>query len=226
MCFNCVFKLETMDRSCVHHVEFGVKNGDRCVENFMLQYQMKLIATRTTPLAKQWVLATGVVRFLFTEITTNDLEAIVKLQDPLVNLWFENGRTNSYDSVFNVSFEVGNIEKCMERLSKNGVRICHGLECRTTDEGSVWMATVQSCVGNIKHTLIQKNDDYTGVFLPGFVSVTDSEECNENISSKRVNYPQLSHIDHVTIATNIGTCKKILEWYEEHFGMSRFPLRR
>ncbi|XP_046368986.1 4-hydroxyphenylpyruvate dioxygenase-like protein [Haliotis rufescens] len=226
-----------MDQCCLHHIELGVKDGSKLTQKLTSQYSFKLIATRTSAVAKQWVLTTGQARFLLTEITSDVYEEIIA--DPFVNLWFDPNRlgTNgserernsklNYDSAFDVAIQVQDIEKCVKKLIDSGVKCLRPIQCHKSDQGDVKTATIVSCVGDVKHTLVQSNG-YRGLFMPGFAPVTSDGTVNTTSvnGSHNVNNVHLTHVDHVTFVCEMGTLRDVLSWYEKHFGMARFTINR
>ncbi len=141
-------------------------------------------------------------------------------------LCFSSNKNRDIETVFNVSFEVPNVEQSVERAQRNGAKIlCEPTEVHD-DSGRVVVASVQSCIGNVVHMLLN-TAEYHGVFLPGFKGVKSHlnlQNSYENFSAKTKGL--LTHLDHVTFAANKGDSSHILEWYEKCFGMKRFKLSR
>ena len=215
---------------CVHHIEFGVRNGLRQVKQFLSQYKFRLAGTRSTPGAKQWLLCSHAIRFLITELT-QDFSAIT--HDPYLHPWVfpsENASTLQRDSVFNVALRVHDIEGCVNRLSNQNVQIIKPLQTISDNSGSVRMCSIKSCVGNVVHTLVD-DSRYSGLFLPGFVS---TENCGKISSGKNEAETwkekevagDLHYIDHVTLCTHCGSSASVISWYERCFGMKRFLINR
>ncbi|XP_022094318.1 4-hydroxyphenylpyruvate dioxygenase-like protein isoform X2 [Acanthaster planci] len=132
------------------------------------------------------------------------------------------------DTVFNIAFEVRDVGEALTRAATNGAKIlCQtAVVSDTTNNGHVTIAAVQSCVGNVVHTLVDSSH-YHGVFLPGFVSTRDhSVESRSDIPLANGELPACltSHIDHVTFACPVGSSSEVLGWYERCFGMKRFLL--
>ncbi|XP_038046247.1 4-hydroxyphenylpyruvate dioxygenase-like protein [Patiria miniata] len=142
------------------------------------------------------------------------------------------------DTVFNVAFEVRDVAETLARAASNGAKVlCQpAVISDPTNGGHVTIAAVQSCIGNVVHTLIDSSP-YNGVFLPGFVaagdrsnliggSIGNNSKATHNTSLVNGGPPMclMSHIDHVTFACPIGSSSEALEFYEKCFGMKRFLL--
>lgn len=133
------------------------------------------------------------------------------------------------DTVFNVALEVCDVRRAVDRAQQNGANIMCEPTVVKDSNGEVTIAAVQSCVGNVVHTMLNTRD-YHGVFLPGFrtVSSTDADEWHKNAGDDEHSSTNslISHIDHITYVCNEGASGPILDWYEKCFGMKRFKLSR
>ena len=211
-----------MEDSCVHHIEFCVKDGETLQRRFLQQYKFSLASTRVTKHLKQWVLKSGSAIYLLTQPISSDNE---RCQDP----YFvgserdldgtDKQQAEKRDTVFNVALKVKNVANSVERLSRSGVKVLRPVEKYSDKFGEISIAVVKSCIGNVVHTLIQ-DDKYNGIFLPGFnpVDSVSSQLSGDNIL--------VTHFDHVTFACNCGDSNDILEWYSKCFGMRRFIINR
>ena len=234
-----------MDSCSIHYLEFGVKDGLGIARRLYHQYGFKPIAIRKSLRAKHWVLSSGTARFVVTEpIEPNRTSRLQTPADNINNLQsdpyfvdFSDEDTKSSstehgqirDSVFNVAFVVTDVLKHVQKLMQSGVQLVKPVSSLSDEHGTVWTATVKSCVGNVVHTLVQKTG-YNGIFLPGFNSIENDDElfaCNEEKDSLSYKCsPKLTHIDHITFAANCGSADEILCWYERCFGMKRFFINR
>lgn len=214
-----------MDDCCVHHAEFGVEDGDKLQRIFQQHYKFSLVATRVNQLVKQWVLKSGTATVLVTQriSSENYLSA-----DKYCVGWQKNwestndSNTKTVDSVFNIALKVRDVTSCVERLSRSGSTILRPVVKYSDQFGSVSLAVVKSCIGNVVHTLIQ-DDQYTGVFLPDFDLVNSDSDSIINNDSESV---LVTHFDHVTFACDCGDSERILSWYSTCFGMKRFLINR
>ena len=140
---------------------------------------------------------------------------------------FSSNKDESRDTVFNVAFEVGNVEQFVERAQTNGATILCEPTVVHDNTGKVVIASLQSCIGNVVHTILDTKN-YHGVFLPGFCN--SSVKTNLNLNHLNNNDEKektlTTHLDHVTFASSIGSSTRIMDWYERCFGMKRFKLSR
>lgn len=204
-----------MQDCCVHHVEFGVRNGDEFQRKFASQYNFFLAGTRFLSNLKQWVLKSQNATVLVTQP-----QSIEKLsEDPYFVPWQQNLSAcveSDLDSVFNVALKVNNLRACVDKLTKAGVQILQKPRTVKDKYGSVSIAVIKSCVGNVVHTLVQ-TEDYSGFFLPGF---------NELKPAYNIPKQLVSHFDHVAFVLERGESNKVLDWYSQCLGMRRFLINR
>ena len=204
-----------MQECCVHHVEFGVQNGDEFQRKFATQYNFTLCGTRFLSNLKQWVLKSQTATVLVTQQFSREQLS----GDPYVVPWDQNipnSMQRHFDSVFNVALKVKDVHKCVDTLTRSGVTVLKEPQKVEDKFGSVNIAVVKSCVGNVVHTLVQ-TDDYSGVFLPGF----DTLKPAENTVT-----PLVSHFDHVAFVLERGQSSQVLDWYSRCFGMRRFLIHK
>ncbi|XP_078589349.1 4-hydroxyphenylpyruvate dioxygenase-like protein [Branchiostoma floridae x Branchiostoma japonicum] len=121
------------------------------------------------------------------------------------------------DSVCNVAFEVEDVDSSLERVVRAGGRVLTDIKVTEDEDGSVTHAVVQSPIGNVVHTFLDKKL-YKGLFLPGFEA--------SGASRMTKSTGRLSHFDHVTYACPMGSSPPILEWYERCLGLKRFLVNR
>lgn len=203
----------------MHHVEFGVRNGEEFVRKFTKQYKFELAATRKTAHLRQWVLKSGIATVLLTQ---QDSSGACDVQDKYCVGWLpvnykedSRGFSCQIDSVFNVALKVKSLMQVLDKFSRSGVSILKPATKLSDKFGSISFAVVKSCVGNVVHTLID-DSNYKGIFLPDF-------EADKNFSGSS---ELVSHFDHVTFACACGDSGRILDWYAHHFGMRRFLINR
>ncbi|KAH9492365.1 hypothetical protein Btru_026360 [Bulinus truncatus] len=209
---------------CVHHIEIGVVDGLGTVEIFKLQYDFKVVAYRKSLVADQWLLVSNNTRFLITSLKTSDGD-LLKADDYVIN-WSHtasHSQPPTKDSVFNIAFQVKDIDAFIQRLENHGTSFVKPL--RTVSEpaagGCVRTCVVKSCVGDVYHTLIEKSD-YNGDFLPGFTSVANGD----GPESDHQPHTSLMSFDHAALAVEMKTSMSVIGWYEKCFGMKRFLINR
>ncbi|KAK7009789.1 4-hydroxyphenylpyruvate dioxygenase-like protein isoform X1 [Biomphalaria glabrata] len=206
---------------CVHHVEIGVVDGPATVECLKLHYGFKVIAFRQSAVADQWLLVRNDTRFLVTSLKTGDQE-LLKDDNYVIN-WTATKTSSelpSKDSVFNIAFQVKNIDAFIQRLENQGVDLSKSLRVLSDSEGTVRTCVVKSIVGDVHHTLIEKSD-YAGVFLPCFEPVGQG-----NLQSDQHAEQSLIYFDHAAMSAEMNTTTAIIAWYERCFGMKKFIINR
>lgn len=232
----------------VHHIEIWItRDGNKFVTDFCSKFGFRRSAQRKTSSFQQWLVTAGhqQLQFLITyanpelkgqrtdteEIITEQSGFFLVKNDPYVT-WptsCADLETESYNwekinqsSVYNVSLSVNDLQQRVDHLQNCGVTFVRSLETISDDHGSVTLATIRSCVGNVVHTLIDKQN-YRGHFLPGFIAVTtQEEEIRERKKGGGKEKSFFTNFDHVTFAVNLGTSTNVLQWYEKCFGMKRF----
>lgn len=238
-----------MTEQVVHHIEIWItRDGNKFVTDFCSKFGFRRSAQRKTSSFQQWLVTAGhqQLQFLITyanpelkEGQRTDTEEIIITEqsgslvknDPYVT-WptscanLETGSCNwerkNQSSVYNVSLSVNDLQQRVDHLQNCGVTFVRSLETISDDHGSVTLATIRSCVGNVVHTLIDRQN-YRGHFLPGFTAVkTQEEEIRERREEGGKEKSFFTNFDHVTFAVNLGTSTNVLQWYEQCFGMKRF----
>ncbi|XP_033113412.1 4-hydroxyphenylpyruvate dioxygenase-like protein [Anneissia japonica] len=127
------------------------------------------------------------------------------------------------DSVFDVAFHVQNVEKSFEKAVDGGAQpVCEPTMIED-EQGVVAIASVRSCVGDVVHTLLNTKN-YKGIFLPGFSEHVQYSHQEDDHAVRRIGQNVQVHFDHVTYACPIGGTEKILQWYENCFGMKRLKI--
>ena len=100
-------------------------------------------------------------------------------------------------------------------METHGSRVITPVHTLTTDHGELTCAVVSSPCDNVIHSLVNTSQ-YTGPFLPGF----DQEENSDN----GIVDTGLTHLDHVTYVCRPGDSDRILTWYQQTCGMTRFKM--
>lgn len=218
-----------MEGYSVHHAEFYVQDGENLTRELTNKFRFSYFAKRPTKSHIQWVLCSGDARFLITQpkysYGSNE-RSLDDYDDPFITNNSSSGCDNTMGSTklstpkntcCNVALKVKDVTGCVQRVCRTGGIVLKPPRTITDDYGSVEVATIRSCVGNVVHTLIN-DSNYTGCFLPGFEAV----EC----TVKNLVKPLVTHIDHVTFACKMGTSSTVLKWYEDNLGMNRFMINR
>lgn len=207
----------------IHHVEMCVLNADDTLYK-LKKFGFKLFAKRVTPLCKQLVVRVGEVNFIITQrnigtvpFTTTSDGTKVRCED-LTTFCCEDTHVHSIDSVFNVAFEVRNIELVVNRIKSGGGQVVQPISTLKDTYGELRYCIVKSLCGNVLHTIIQKST-YSG-FLVGFELVGERDDNLED-EAYCINY-----IDHVTMAVHRGFSESVLEFYETSFGMTKFRISK
>ncbi|XP_061194904.1 4-hydroxyphenylpyruvate dioxygenase-like protein [Saccostrea echinata] len=215
-----------MEAGSLHHIEFGVSDGESFVNSFKRKFGFHCMAYRSRRYCKQWVLKAGKATLLVTEpdsrchLENTSTENVRKVtaNDPLFNCWWtlESNKVYDKDSVFNVALKVTDLKQVINNVVKGGGEVIASPQSLKDEHGKVDIAVVKSCVGNVYHTLLSYNE-YSGDFLPGF------NPPENNLIEVNVNYNGLvTHIDHIAFVCEQGSTPHVLQWYEECFSMKRF----
>ncbi|OQV22178.1 4-hydroxyphenylpyruvate dioxygenase-like protein [Hypsibius exemplaris] len=200
----------------LHHLELLVKDGARFIKQIAQQYSLSLRGTRETASAHQWVLRTGSATFLVTQPKLSALDG-PNPQHPALHLQREKF-AHGIDTFFDIAVRVKDVDKVLANAVSAGATILQA-KTRTSDLfGLCDRAMIRSCVGNVVHTLVER-ENYVGDFLPGFENSVRDEVPPEKASKIR-------HVDHITVVCERGKVDSVLEWYERVFGFSRFFMNR
>ena len=232
----------------VHHIEIWItEDGNEFVTDFCSKFGFRRSAYRKTPYCQQWLVNADHqhLQFLITYATSSKELNIINAEhsnllmknDPYVTwptVCDSDSGVLSWDrknpsSVFNVSLIINDIHQHVDHLQKCGVTFVRPLQTISDDHGSVTLATVRSCVGNVVHTLIDRQN-YRGHFLPKFIAMTTEEEMKKEKTEKGKEKTLVdkntffTNFDHITYAVRAGTSINVLRWYEQCFGMKRFTV--
>ena len=187
----------------VHHIEFLCKDLNLQVHKFCHSFGFSVIGKWNDSLLQK--------------------EKVVLKKNAILFVLHEDSDT-SCDHVDNISLEVDNLEKICNALPNDLLHVEPKIIGENTDilrlkEPLCFVkgAVMRSPVGKIKHTLFEKSKFY-GSFLPNFIPFLNCEEsikygCNSN--------DEISKLDHITLAVEIGTSFELMEWYSKHLNMSR-----
>ena len=146
------------------------------------------------------------------------------------------------DSVFNVALRVRDVEATVCRAARAGSHVLQPPVRVDDADGSAEYAVIRSMCGNLVHTVIN-TDQYSGTFLPGFLSsgesaaedrsgrvtrgdASDAGAAADAARSADVAGQDSEFFDHVTLTCRRGESTALLDWYQNVFGMRRFQLNR
>ncbi|XP_059164950.1 4-hydroxyphenylpyruvate dioxygenase-like protein isoform X2 [Physella acuta] len=212
---------------CVHHIEVGVTDGPGAIEVLKLQYGFKVKAVRHSQVADQWLMVRSDTRFLITSLKSQD-QSLIQNDNYAIN-WASRPAEPSplpeKPSVFNIAFQVKNIDVCIQRLQAQNVAFPKTPRTVTDTSGSVNTCVIKSCVGDVYHTLLDKSS-YTGSFLPEFIPVGKDDVSQESGVSGECADSLTQSFDHVALAVEMNKSMSVIEWYEKCFGMKRFLINR
>ncbi|KAI8499787.1 hypothetical protein Bbelb_228380 [Branchiostoma belcheri] len=219
----------------VHHISLRVSNARRLVKDLVDKFHFSLFTERVGEGVKQFAVRSGSAIFVVNERNSGEdlvsqtglcnhdagVNAFTERRDGLSrechHLYDFSDVDTPVDSVCNVAFEVEDVDSSLERVVRAGGRALTDIKVTEDEQGSVTHAVVQSPIGNVVHTLLDKKL-YKGLFLPGFDVNADSWARKSSV--------RLSRFDHVTYACPMGASPPILEWYERCLGLKRFLVNR
>ncbi|XP_031568838.1 4-hydroxyphenylpyruvate dioxygenase-like protein [Actinia tenebrosa] len=185
----------------LHHVEFLCKNIRFRLGQFCEQFGFRPFAQAVNP--RRVAIKRNTVCFVFTEDTTI-----------------------TRDSVFNVTFEVKDVNEITKRVFySNGGNVLVSPTTLSDSHGQILSSVIETPCENVLHTLIDKSN-YDGPFLPGFYDLTSKtlEILPENCRQLSKDEDLVTHIDHIAFACHRNSSLKIIDWYEKCFGFTRFEL--
>ncbi|XP_055328157.1 4-hydroxyphenylpyruvate dioxygenase-like protein isoform X2 [Paramacrobiotus metropolitanus] len=204
--------------AALHHLELLVRDGLRFVRQMSEQYSLRAFARRETTFASQWVLGSGAATFVITEPKT-----VRSGQFPgeHVGLQLQQEKLHrGIDTVFDVAVCVKDVDRILKNVAALGGEVLLPKTVYRSDNGTCEMAVIKSCTGNVVHTLVNR-ESYRDSFLPGFSSICDND--NNDDPTEMVH---IKRIDHVTIVCRRGDLDRVLNWYQNVFGFSRFFMNR
>lgn len=116
----------------------------------------------------------------------------------------------------NIVFRVPELQSAYDKASKAGAKVVKPPGTLSDAFGSIKSFIIQSPFTNVTHTVVDTMK-YSGVFLPGYVPYT-AKRTGENLNS------EISHIDHIAYACNVGDSEDVVKWYEDCLGFTQFQL--
>lgn len=128
--------------------------------------------------------------------------------------------SHNSNSVYEICLEVADVSCSLQKATACGAHILAPLTVVSSNKGEVVYATIQSCIGNVQHTILNTSK-YHGQFLPGFRDVADLEL--DIVSQETLG--SLS-FDHITLCVFPNKTLEAICWYEQCFGMQRLIVNR
>lgn len=138
------------------------------------------------------------------------------------------------DSIDDIAFCVNSLDKICDKVTLCGntvikapyIENCETFsgdykQCQNCASGmklclnSVEKAIIKSPVGNLRHTLIRKCDEYSGDFLPGFV-------LHDNWVPDNTERSMFNCIDHIALAVPCNETMKHMLWYKNCLDLFKF----
>ncbi len=115
------------------------------------------------------------------------------------------------DGVRDVAFTVPDAEEAFRLAVERGARPFHEPQVLEDEHGKVVHASIHA-YGDTIHSFVQRQD-YSGVFLPGYVAIDDAPAADP---------VGLSGIDHVVCNVELGKMDEQAKYYEDIMGFSQF----
>lgn len=150
---------------------------------------------------RSWVLRAGDARLVLVGATGPD--------SPVATHHQQHG-----DGVLDISLEVTDVDRCVERARAEGVTVIEAPYDTTDDHGTVRRAVIGG-FGDVRHTLVDRSA-YDGVYLPGYVPRTRAAEAT------LAGPPPATFvaIDHAVAAVPAGELDDLGERYSRMMGLS------
>ncbi|GAB7363729.1 hypothetical protein MBLNU230_g4297t1 [Neophaeotheca triangularis] len=156
------------------HVTWYVGNAKQVAQYYITRMGFHAVAHKGLETGSRsiasWVVENNNVRFVFTSpIRSSSRQTLNKLSlkeqrhlDEIYDHLDKHG-----DAVKDVAFQVDSLEAIYTNAINNGAVSVQAPFVDSSEDGSVLKATIRT-YGDTTHTFIQRNDSYTGPFLPGY----------------------------------------------------------
>lgn len=202
-----------------HHVKWYVSNAKQAASYFIHCFGFQWIAYRGLETGSKaisgHVVKNGDVVFEFVS------PIVVSSSDPIVNSQLNdihNFIKIHGDGVKDVAFGVNNVPMVYANAIKNGAKEVRSPQKLGDHYGIVGCATVE-VFDDVHHTLIDSSG-YNGLFLPGYVFVTDSKSSEFYLNQlPKVKFLQ---IDHCVQNEDWNQLERACLMYSKIFGFHRF----
>ena len=217
--------------NCLHHFEILTHSSQRLLNYFINGYKFNLVATKQTGNFTQYLINSNSINFLIINLAKSDALSEPAQHDsnyttPLSYINKYNSSLydtilNKNDTVFNVAFQVRDLDRILSNCLKHKANILRDkhvlFDKAKSEHGYVECAVIESCVPGVTHSLFDMSK-YTGKFLPGF------ESDNPLKMPQPIN--DLTHFDHLTYAIYKNSSHQIIDWYKKIFNMKRFKIEK
>ncbi|NXE86223.1 HPDL protein, partial [Menura novaehollandiae] len=199
----------SLSRPCFISLHLPYRQG--WAQHLANTFRFQPVAVRETPRVRQLALRRKSATFLVNErlapgpASTSPRDFLYDI-DPRPTL----------GTASNVCFEVDDVPGLCKQLQSQGCSLLVPATELRDDGGSVTYGVVNSVVGNISHTLLDRSR-YRGPFLPGFQPIQGAPSAvGDGI--------EITHFDHITYVCPRGGARAALDWYQRCFGFHRFLL--
>jgi len=158
--------------------------------------------------------------------TSQEYATVLKLKNIIITL---TPRPNSeIDSIDDVAFTVDSVSSHCEQailhntqvlqlvtyISSSGTIIS---EDELNDVSFITKAVIKSPVGNLKHTLINKQSYSNHEFLPGFIKQSEDDALFNQTDESEIEF-----VDHIALAVGQNETCKFIDWYYKVLNLERF----
>jgi 4-hydroxyphenylpyruvate dioxygenase len=186
------------------YVEFYVGNARQSAHFYQSQFGFRITAFKgpETGIRDQvsYVLVQNKIRFVFTAALRPEHEAAAHVQ-------------LHGDGVHDIALWVDDAAAGWRETTRRGARSVRAPQTRSDENGTVCVASV-AIYGDTIHTFVERKD-YRGVFLPGYVPVTQGTT-QDNQSDG------LLHIDHIVGNVPLGEMQTWVDFYRDVMGFRQF----
>ena len=184
----------------IHHIEFFVGNARQAAYFYRKGFGFSQTAYRGLETGERGVtsyaLAQGRINFLFTTPLNANQPGSAHI-------------SKHSDGVRDVALQVEDADKAFEEATRRGAQVAEEPHNDTDQNGTVRRAAVHT-YGDTIHSLISYKD-YSGPFLPGFVTAPiPGEDAG------------LLQVDHVVGNVELGRMEFWADFYSRVFGFKRF----
>eukprot|EP00743_Colponemidia_sp_Colp-15_P001460 GILK01001599.1.p1 GENE.GILK01001599.1~~GILK01001599.1.p1 ORF type:complete len:408 (-),score=63.72 GILK01001599.1:123-1268(-) len=189
------------------HVEFWVGNAKQAASYYVTRFGFTPVAYRGLETGSRdvvtHVVKQGTILFAFSSALNPGNELM------------GNHLVRHGDGVRDVAFTVDDVRGIYEKaISRGATSVVAPVE-ETDDFGTVIRATIQT-YGDTVHTFVQRQN-YTGVFMPGYRSVTATDPLLSLLPPVELNF-----MDHCVGNQGDGDMVPTAEWYEKMLDFHRF----
>ncbi|XP_008055623.1 4-hydroxyphenylpyruvate dioxygenase-like protein [Carlito syrichta] len=182
------------------HIAFHVPAGQPLARDLQRLFGFQPLAARKAGGWRQLALRSGDAVFLVNQGAGPG--------EPLYGL----DPRHAVPSAPNLCFDVADAEAAARALATRGCRVPVPPVSVRDAQGSATYAVVSSPAGSLSLTLLERTG-YHGPFLPGFGPVPAAPGPS-----------WVSHVDHLTLACNLGSSPTLARWFHDCLGFCPLPL--